>query len=136
MGPFAKHEVPDGDYAQSAEEAELRDFALTYPETSEHHPWGHIAIKVRKKVFVYLSGLEREEDQMLTVTVKLPDTAELAVMLAFAEPSGHGLGQHGWVTASFDRNGAVDVDTMKEWIDLSYRAIAPKKLVNACGACA
>lgn len=134
MPAFEKHEVVDGDYAQSPQEAELRDFALGYPETSEHHPWGHIAIKVRKKVFVYLSGLE--SDGELTVTVKLPDTAELAASLPFAEPAGHGQGQHGWVTATFARHDEADMDTLKEWIDLSYRAIAPKKLVKLCDASA
>lgn len=37
-------------------EAELRDYALSFPEAGEDHPWGHIAVKVRGKAFVFLGA--------------------------------------------------------------------------------
>jgi hypothetical protein len=33
----------------------LRDFAIAYPLATEDHPWGEIAMKVKGKVFVFLS---------------------------------------------------------------------------------
>lgn len=113
-------------------ERELRDFALGYPESHEDHPWGHIAIKVKGKVFVFLGG--EKEKKELSLSVKLPQSRDLAVDLPFAEPTGYGMGKHGWVSASFTKVSEVPLDLLKKWIDESYRAIAPKKLVKALGA--
>ncbi|HEV8548834.1 MAG TPA: MmcQ/YjbR family DNA-binding protein, partial [Polyangiaceae bacterium] len=38
-----------------------------------------------------------------------------------------GLGKAGWVTASFPRGRDVPLPLVKEWLDESYRAIAPAK---------
>lgn len=103
----------------------LRQFALKLPEATEDHPWDHIAIKVKGKVFVFLSG---PEDQF-NVTCKLPSSGRLALTLPFATPTGYGLGKSGWVTASFQAGDKVPLDRMAEWIEESYRAVAPKKLV-------
>jgi predicted DNA-binding protein (MmcQ/YjbR family) len=62
--------------------------------------------------------------------VKLPTSRDMAADLAFAEPSGYGLGKSGWITARFEKAGDVPLDLLKAWIDESYRAIAPKKLVK------
>ena len=32
----------------------LRDFGMSFPEATEDFPWGHSALKVKKKVFVFL----------------------------------------------------------------------------------
>jgi predicted DNA-binding protein (MmcQ/YjbR family) len=108
-------------------EAVLKDFALKFPEATEDHPWDHIAIKVKGKVFVFLAGPEGA----LNVTCKLPSSGRLALALPFAAPTGYGLGKSGWVTASFGPDAAVPLDRMAEWIEESYRAVAPKKLVAA-----
>lgn len=56
----------------------------------------------------------------------------MALMLPFAEPTGYGLGKSGWVTATFNAGEkAPPVALLKQWLDESYRAIAPKKLVKA-----
>ena len=47
-------------------------------------------------------------------------------MLPFTEPTGYGLGKSGWVTAKFDDTPPLPL--LKEWLDESYRAQAPKKL--------
>lgn len=108
-------------------ESILRDFALKFPGATEDHPWEHIAIKVKGKTFVFLSGPE----DTLNVTCKLPSSGRMALALPFAAPTGYGLGKSGWVTASFASGDAVPLDRMAEWIEESYRAIAPKKLVAA-----
>lgn len=110
-------------------ELELRDYAMTFPETTEDHPWGHRAMKVKGKTFVFLGG--EKEAKVLSLSVKLPSSRDVALDLPFAEPTGYGLGKSGWVSARFDKLSAVPLDLLKAWIAESYRAIAPKKLVKA-----
>jgi predicted DNA-binding protein (MmcQ/YjbR family) len=112
-------------------ESELRDYAMSFPEAHEDFPWGHIAIKVKGKVFVFLGG--DESPKALSLTVKLPISRDMAADLPFAEPSGYGLGKSGWVSASFTRASEVPIDLLKAWIDESYRAIAPTRLVKSLG---
>ena len=109
-------------------ELELRDYAMTFPESTEDHPWGHRAIKVKGKSFLFLGGEKNTKE--LSLSVKLPNSRDMAADLPFAEPTGYGLGKSGWVTARFAKVGDVPVDMLKAWIDESYRAIAPKKLVK------
>jgi hypothetical protein len=63
--------------------------------------------------------------------VKLPVSNAQALSLPFAEPTGYGMGKHGWVTAGFRAGDAVPLDLLREWIDESFRAVAPKKVVAA-----
>lgn len=103
---------------------ELRAFGLSLPEASEEAPWGHCALKVRKKTFVFLNIEETE----LSLSVKLPVSRDFALIFDFAEPTGYGLGRSGWVTARFGEGAEVDLNLIKRWTAESYRAIAPKKL--------
>jgi predicted DNA-binding protein (MmcQ/YjbR family) len=107
-------------------EAILRDYALTYPEAYEEFPWGERAIKVKKKIFVILGAA----DGLLTVTVKLPNSAEPALAMPFARPTGYGLGKSGWVTCRFAAGETPPIDLLRDWIDESFRAVAPKKVVE------
>ena len=109
----------------SAESA-LRKFALGFPESTEDFPWGERSLKVRGKVFVFLS----RHDGVLRVTTKLPVSSATALELPFAEPTGYGLGQHGWVTATFEPEADnIPLDLIREWIDESYRAVAPRSVL-------
>ena len=111
-----------------ADWAELRRFGLSLPEAVEEAPWGHCALKVRKKTFAFLSN---EADAELSLSVKLPVSRDFALIFDFAEPTGYGLGRSGWVTARFASGEKPDLDLMKRWIAESYRAVAPKKLAAA-----
>lgn len=110
----------------SPAEAALRKHALSYPEAHEDFPWGERVVKVKGKVFLFLG----KHEQVLGLSVKLPSSASFALGLPFASPTAYGLGKSGWVTARFAKIGDVPVDLLKAWIDESYRAIAPKKLVK------
>lgn len=112
-------------------ELALRDYAMEFPEATEEHPWGHRAIKVKGKSFVFLGGEKNTAE--LSLSVKLPQSRDMAVDLPFAEPTGYGLGKSGWVTARFEKVSDVPLDLLKGWISESYRAIAPKKLVKTLG---
>ena len=105
----------------------LRAYALGLPEAREDFPWGERVAKVKDKVFVFLG---RDGEEEWGVTVKLPSSGLMALSLPFASPTGYGLGKSGWVTAKFPPGHEPPVDMLKEWIDESYRAQAPKKLVR------
>jgi predicted DNA-binding protein (MmcQ/YjbR family) len=108
-------------------EEALREHALAYPETHEEFPWGHRALKVKGKVFVFLYA----DGEGLSLSIKLPHSREAALEKPFAEPTHYGLGKSGWVTAQFAPSENPPLDLLRAWIDESYRAIAPKKLVAA-----
>jgi predicted DNA-binding protein (MmcQ/YjbR family) len=110
-------------------EIALRKFALTYPEATEEFPWGHAAIKVKGKVFVFLSNGLTLEGVVFAMTVKLPQSGRWALTQPFASPAGYGMGKSGWVTAQFGAKDNVPVDLLEQWIDESYRTIAPKKVL-------
>jgi len=108
--------------------AELQAVALALPEAWEDYPWDERVVKVRKKIFLFLT---KDDDlgDMLHVGVKLPDSAEEALTFGFAEPTGYGLGRAGWVSARFTPKDRPPVDILSDWVDESYRAVAPKALV-------
>jgi predicted DNA-binding protein (MmcQ/YjbR family) len=101
----------------------LSKLALSYPDTREDHPWGHSAFKVKGKVFLF------HEKDVLSLSLKLPESAKLALSLPFASPTSYGLGKSGWVTAKFQGQAEVPVEMLAEWLDESFRAIAPKQVL-------
>jgi predicted DNA-binding protein (MmcQ/YjbR family) len=105
--------------------AALRALALTYPGAHEDFPWGESVIKVKGKVFVFLG---REEEEQQGFCLKLPGSGDLALSLPFITPAGYGLGKSGWVAAKLGPDDEVPFDMLREWLDESYRAVAPKKL--------
>lgn len=105
---------------------ELRKFGLAYPQAHTKSPWpGHLDLAVNDKTFAYLSI----EGEPFSISCKLPQSSSAALMLPFAQPTGYGLGKSGWVSAQFSEGDIPPVDLLKSWIDESYRAQAPKKLV-------
>ena len=101
-----------------------RDFAITFPQSIEHLPGANGRSRSRR-VFVFLSVHKGK----FYVTLKLPVSGSSALALPFAEPSGYGLGKHGWVTATFTADDLIPLDLLREWIDESYRAVAPKSVL-------
>jgi predicted DNA-binding protein (MmcQ/YjbR family) len=111
--------------SHKAAETALRKYALGFPDAAEEFPWGERVIKVRGKIFVFLGLVEGT----LRVGVKLPTSSEMALSLPYVTATGYGLGRSGWVTAGLSGRRKPDVDLFKGWIDQSYRAVAPKKLI-------
>ena len=104
----------------------LRTFALSLPGATEDFPWGESAIKVNGKVFVFL-GPERASGPR-RATVKLDESHGHALSIEGAEPTGYGLGSSGWVTLPLRAPG-VALDVLRDWVEESYRIVAPKRLV-------
>ena len=105
---------------------ELREYALTFPGAHIKSPWpDHKDVAVNDKTFAYISV----PTGPLSVSCKLPDSGAVALCLPFTKATGYGLGKWGWVSATF-ADGDVPVDVLKAWIDESYRAQAPKRLLK------
>jgi predicted DNA-binding protein (MmcQ/YjbR family) len=105
---------------------ELRAFGLEYPGAHLKSPWpDHKDLAVNDKTFAYIGT----ETDVLGISCKLPESNAVALSLPFVEPAGYGLGKSGWVAASLPAGEAIPMDLFKAWIDESYRAQAPKKLV-------
>jgi predicted DNA-binding protein (MmcQ/YjbR family) len=115
---------------KSAAEKQLISYALRYPGAWQDHPWGEIVVKVGKKIFVFFGT---DEIKHLAIGFKLPLSSVPALGMPFAKPTGYGLGKAGWVTATFPLAEEPPMDLLCEWIDESYRAIAPKKLIAQLG---
>src|SRR5689334_18784119 len=106
--------------------ADVRHIAMTYPEVTEDFPWGERAFKVRGKAFVFLST-----NDGVSFSVKLPRTGAQALALPFTEPTHYGLGKHGWVTVRPPRRVPRALRAqIEQWIDESYRAVAPARLAR------
>ena len=102
----------------------LLEFALSLPEAVEDQPWEDDTVaKVRKKIFVFLGGPNSSR-----MTVKLAESHAHALSIEGAQPSAYGLGKSGWVTVPLNARG-VDAALLRDWIEESYRIVAPKRLL-------
>ena len=119
--------MPRSKNLAAAAVAELRAFGLTYPGAHTKSPWpGHLDLAVNGKTFAFLSS----DGDPVSVSCKLPLSGGTALLLPFAKPTEYGMGKSGWVSASFAAEEALPLDMLKAWVDESYRAVAPKKLVK------
>lgn len=116
--------------ASDAALKELRTFGLALPGAHTKSPWpGHLDLAVNDKTFAYLTV----EGEPFSIGCKLPASQSVALMLPFVKPTEYGLGKSGWVTARL-ADEQVPIEMFKAWIEESYRAQAPKKLVAQLGA--
>lgn len=104
----------------------LREFALTLPGAWEDFPWGDTVIKVRKKIFLFLS---EGGDDPGGISVKLDESLEAALAVDGAEPTGYGLGRAGWVSVPL-KGRSPSIGVLRDWVEESYRTVAPKTLVR------
>ena len=86
---------------------------------------GEPTFRVRGKNFIFT------DREATGISVKL-DKEEAAAVVATdpgAEPTGYGLGRHGWVSIVLP-TAAKDVrwEQVEEWVRTSYTMVAPKKL--------
>jgi predicted DNA-binding protein (MmcQ/YjbR family) len=113
--------------------ATLRSFALDLPGAWEDFPWeDDRTAKVGKKVFAFLGSAEPGE--RYRISLKLPDSAEQALALGCCEPTGYGLGRASWVTIDVSAPDCPPVEVLLDWIEESYRTIAPRTLVRELDA--
>jgi predicted DNA-binding protein (MmcQ/YjbR family) len=90
-------------------------------------------IKVKRKVFLFVNGAIAPEDGV-SLSVKLPHSGADVLELPLAEPMGYGMGKYGWVTLFIMRDDQLPLRLLEAWIDESYRAVAPKRLLTELDA--
>jgi predicted DNA-binding protein (MmcQ/YjbR family) len=104
----------------------LLEFALSLPGAWEDHPWDEDVAKVGKKVFAFFGLAENAE--AYGMSLKLDDSHEQALTVPGAAPTGYGLGRSGWVNVPF-RDTTPPLPVLKDWVEESFRRVAPKMLV-------
>ena len=125
-GKWGIRTAPKGDRFYEPEMT-IRKVALRMPQASEDFPWGHRAFRVggaKGKIFLFLAW----DQGVFSVTTKLPQSQSMALTLPVSELTGYGMGKSGWVTARFQGRDDVPVGLLVQWIEESFRAIAPKKV--------
>lgn len=105
----------------------VRAHALSLPGAYEDFPWGERVAKVGKKVFAFL-GKDGEGGD-LGFSAKLPQSCKDVLARPYAEPTGYGLAKAGWVNVHLREGDQPTQEELLAWIEESYRAVAPKRMV-------
>jgi predicted DNA-binding protein (MmcQ/YjbR family) len=88
---------------------------------------GEPTFRVRGKNFVFTNK------EASGLSVKLPKEEAAAVVATDpgAEPTGYGLGRHGWVSVEVGPSpDAARWEQVEEWVRTSYTLVAPKTLAK------
>jgi predicted DNA-binding protein (MmcQ/YjbR family) len=88
---------------------------------------GEPTFRVNGKNFIFTNP------EATSISVKLPPEEATAVVAndPLAEPTGYGLGRHGWVSIRIRaRTGRTRWREIEEWIRTSYVLVAPKRLAQ------
>ena len=110
---------------------ELRAWGLTLPGAHSKTPWPeHDDLAVNEKIFAHLPT----NGGPFSLSCKLPYTGYEALQLPFAKPTGYGLGKSGWVSFAPSDDQIPSIAQLKEWVEESYRAVAPRRLVKELDA--
>jgi predicted DNA-binding protein (MmcQ/YjbR family) len=106
---------------------DVRAFGLSLPGAHGKAPWPtHDDLAVNDKTFAYLPT----EGEPFSLSCKLPYTGVVALELPYAKPAAYGLGRSGWVSFSPRADELPSLEQLREWVEESYRAQAPRKLVK------
>ena len=88
---------------------------------------GEPTFRVNGKNFIFT------DKQATGLSVKLPKDEAAAVVATDpgAEPTGYGLGRHGWVSVQLGaKPSAARWREVEEWVRTSYTLVAPKRLAK------
>lgn len=104
---------------------QLRERSLAkYPGATLKRPWpGHLDLVVKDKTFAFLSA----PGAPFSISCKLPHSRAAALALPNAAPTRYGLGTRGWITLTGEKLPPLAL--LEAWVEESYRAQAPKRLV-------
>ena len=109
--------------------ARLEAIVAKLPEAErvDIEAWGgEPTFRVRGKNFIFCAH------DASGISVKLPKEEAEAVVATdpSAEPTGYGLGRHGWVSVTIGRDSKARWQQVEEWVRTSYTMVAPKKLAK------
>jgi predicted DNA-binding protein (MmcQ/YjbR family) len=108
----------------------LEEIVAPLPEAErvDIEQWGdHPTFRVRGKNFVFCDA----EAEHLSLKLSREEAAAVVATDAAVEPSGYGLGRHGWIALTVPA-GATDErwQQITEWVRTSYTLVAPKTLAR------
>ena len=108
----------------------IEEIVARLPEAArvDIEAWGgEPTFRVKGKNFIF------SDVDATHISVKLP-TEEAAAVVAsdtHAEPTGYGLGRHGWISVTIaGRANAARWREIEEWVRTSYTLVAPKRLAH------
>jgi predicted DNA-binding protein (MmcQ/YjbR family) len=105
---------------------ELESFALSLPEAWFDTPWDEDRVtKVRKQIFAFYGNQDAP-----SIGVKLVDSLDEAMSLPGAAAMSYDMGDDGWTSIPIPGLDDSTVDTLHGYIEESFRAIAPKALIE------
>lgn len=110
--------------------ARLEAIVAALPEAArvDIAEWGdHPSFRVRGKNFVFCDG----EARHLSFKLSREEAAAVVATDDGAEPTGYGLGRHGWISVTVP-DGPDDGywAQVTEWVRTSYTLVAPKTLAR------
>ena len=113
----------------------LRKVALSLPGATEGSSCNKAAFKAGSKNFFFLGERSGPEAGAFTTMLKLTaaDSLEEAGKLSDSEPDNFSLGNNGWLSGYFSKGEGPPAKLFEAWIEESYRALAPKKLIAQLG---
>lgn len=103
---------------------DIRDFALSFPDSSEGSSCVNRAFKAGSKNFVFLG----EKAERCTIRLKLDASAD-DVRARSASDDRYEVCGGGWTKIVFDGQDAPAMDDLRLWITESFLLLAPKKVV-------
>ena len=108
----------------------LTDITQRLPEAErvDIAEWGgHPSFRVKGKNFVFCD----QEATHLSVKLTSEEAAAVIATEPDVEPTGYGLGRHGWISFTID-HGAGDARwrQVEEWVRTSYTLVAPRRLAR------
>lgn len=106
---------------------QLRQAALSLPQTSEGSSCVNRAFKVGGKNFLFAG----EKEGQVKVMLRLFDSVAQAQAL---DDQRIKVGKFGWVTIRFSADDPLDFDLVEPWVMESYRGFAPRKVLKELDA--
>ena len=127
-GSGAANMAGEGSGAANMHRLERIVARLPEAERVDIEEWGdHPTFRVNGKNFVFSDQAARQ------LSLKLPKDEAAAVVASDSdvEPTGYGLGRHGWIALRVDdAAGDERWQQIEEWVRTSYTLVAPKRLAR------
>ena len=110
--------------------ARLERIVARLPEVQrvDVEAWGdEPTFRVRGKTFIFTDP----NAHALSVKLSKEEAAAVVATDPLAEPTGYGLGRHGWVSVRIGNGGRDRWGQVEEWVRTSYTLVAPRALAKA-----
>ena len=123
----------DATFAETFRPRYVRDIPLTHCSSVVIHELlaGARTPRHRRQAALLYEPFERARRIVTPTHLVWKEAAAVVATDAAAEPTGYGLGRHGWVSLSVEPDAGEERWTqIAEWVRTSYTLVAPKKLAR------